>query len=137
MRKNSKILRSIAIGCALLGAATFASAQDVDNKLATYKTASGEAIALMTRVTDANSAKMNQAALDAAMNKQRAAEAALNAETKKLNLKDKAGTDKMQAVMTELTTQNQLITAHQLRILSSKETGEVVGKSFMAPTQQR
>jgi hypothetical protein len=137
MPKNSIVLRSFAIGCALLGAATVASAQDVDGKLAAYKAASGEAIAVLTRVTDANSAKANQATLDAAMNKQRAAEAALTAETKKLNLKDKTGVDKMQAVMTELTAQNQLITAHQLRILSSKETGEVVGKSFMAPTQQR
>ncbi|QJR16266.1 hypothetical protein DSM104440_03095 [Usitatibacter palustris] len=137
MHKNPKMFRTVALGCMLLGAATFASAQDVDGKLAAYKAASGEAVAVMTKVTDANSAKANQAALDAAMNKQRAAEAALTAETKKLNLKDKAGTDKMQAVMTELTTQNQVITAHQLRILSSKETGEVVGKSFMAPTQQR
>ncbi len=133
MSKTSMKFRALALGIALLGAAASASAQDVDGKLAAYKTASVEAIAVMTKVVDAASAKANQAALEAAMNKQRAAEAALTADAKKLNVADKAGSDKMQAVMTEITAQNQLITAHQLRILSSKEAGEVAGKSFMAP----
>lgn len=134
MRTNSMKFRSLAIGCALLGAATAAQAQaqDVDGKLAAYKAASTEATALMTRVTDAASAKANEAALEAAMAKQRAAEAALNAETKKLKLTDKKDADKLEAVVAEQRKTNEALSAQQMRILTNKDAGEVVGKSFMA-----
>ena len=131
MRKGSKTLKWIAIGSLLAGASNLALAQDVDAKLNAYKAASAEAVAAMARITDAASAKANQGALDAALAKQKAAQDALNAETKKLKVTDKKDADKMTAAMAEQQKANESITAQQMRILMNKDAGEVVGKSFM------
>jgi hypothetical protein len=125
---------SIVAGCALLGVATWTLAQDVDGRIVAYRAASAEATGLMVRITDGASAKANQAALDAALAKQRAAEAALNAESRKLKLTEKKDGEKMEAVMAEQSKANEAISAQQLRLLANKDTGEVVGRSFRTPT---
>src|SRR4051812_25635722 len=101
MRKLTRTLESIAIGCMLLGASSLAMSQDVDGKLTAYKTSAAEATAAMARITDGPSAKANQGALDAALAKHKAAEDSLNAETKKLKVTDKKDADKMMAAMAE------------------------------------
>ena len=134
MSKNPMKVRSIALACALVGAATWANAQDVDSRLVTYKAATAEVNAIMAKITDAASANANKAALEAALAKQRAAEAALNAESQKLKLSDKKDGEKMEAVMTEQAKANEAMSAQQMRLLQKKDTGEVVGKSFGGPT---
>lgn len=132
--KTSKKLSSIVVCWAFLGASPCVLAQDVDGKIATYRAASAELISLMARITDGATAKASQAALDAALARQRAAEAALNAETRKLKLTEKKDGEKMEAAMAEMGKANEAISAQQLRILANKETGEVAGKSFRSPT---
>ena len=117
------------LGCLLAGAAF---AADVDAKLHAYKSACAEANSVMGQIKDGASAKALQAKLDAALKKHREAEAALNEELKKLNLKDQKDGKTMESAMGEIARSNEAMSKEQVRILSNKDAGEVVHKSFDA-----
>jgi hypothetical protein len=128
---RSKLLRGTAIvlGCLLAGAAF---AADVDARLNAYQSASTEANSVMGQIKDGATAKALQAKLDAALKKRREAEAALNVELKKLNLKDQKDGKTMEFAMGEIAKSNEAMSKEQLRILSDKDAGEVMHKSFDA-----
>ncbi len=128
---RSKVSRGTAIvlACLLAGAAF---AADVDAKLHAYKSASTEANSVMAQIKDGPTAKALQAKLDAALKKQREAEAALNDELKKLNLKDPKDGKTMESAMGEIGKSNEAMSREQLRIYSNKDAAEVVHKSIDA-----
>jgi hypothetical protein len=70
------------------------------------------------------------AKLDAALKKQKDAEAALNGELKKLDLKDPKDGKAMESAMGEIAKANEAMSREQVRIYSNKDAAEVVHKSF-------
>jgi len=125
---------AIVLACVLAGAAF---AADVDAKLSSFKLATAEANAAMAQIKDGPSALAMQARLDAALKKQRDAEAALNGELKKLDLKDPKDGKAMESAMGEIAKANEAMSKEQVRILSNKDAGEVVHKSFDAATAKK
>ena len=117
--------------------ACVALAADVDARLSAYKASAAEVNSVMGQIRDGNSAKAMQAKLDAALKKHRDNEAALNTELKKLNLKDPKEGQAMESAMGEIAKANEAMSKEQVRILSNKDAGEVVHKSFDAtPAKQ-
>ena len=129
MRSNHSRGTAIVLACLFAGAAF---AADVDAKLHAYKSASTEANSVMGQIKDGATARALQAKLDAALKKHREAEAALNDELKKLNLKDPKDGKTMESAMGEIAKANEAMSKEQLRIYSNKDAAEVVHKSIDA-----
>ena len=125
----------VVAACASLAAmaATFAFAADVQGKLKAYQDSTETATRILSGMNDAQAAKAQAAALDAALKKHRADEAALNAELKKLDLGKQADGQQMEQASAAVAKVNEGLAAQQVRVLSKPELGDVVGKSFSAP----
>ncbi|HET9471950.1 MAG TPA: hypothetical protein VFO24_12665, partial [Usitatibacter sp.] len=126
----------VAAACASLAAmaATLAFGADVQGKLKAYQDSTETATRILAGMNDAQGAKAQAAALDAALKKHRADEAALNAELKKLDLGKQADGQQMEQATAAMAKVNEGLAAQQVRVLSKPELGDVVGKSFGAGT---
>jgi multidrug efflux pump subunit AcrA (membrane-fusion protein) len=127
----------VAAACASLAAmaATLAFAADaqVQQKLKAYQDSTETATRILAGMNDAQGAKAQAPALDAALKQHRADEAALNAELKKLDLGKQADGQQMEQATAAMAKVNEGLAAQQVRVLSRPELGDVVGKSFSAP----
>ena len=124
----------VAAACASLAAmaATVALAADVQMKLKAYQDSTETATRILAGMNDAQGAKAQAPALDAALKKHRADEAALNAELKKLDLGKQADGQQMEQATAAMAKVNEGLAAQQVRVLSKPELGDIVGKSFTA-----
>ena len=125
----------VTAACASLAAmaATLAFAADVQGKLKAYQESTETATRILSGMNDVQTAKSQAVALDAALKKHRADEAALNAELKKLDLGKQADGQQMEQASAAVAKVNEGLAAQQVRVLSKPELGDVVGKSFSAP----
>jgi multidrug efflux pump subunit AcrA (membrane-fusion protein) len=132
--KTNKTMVTAACASLAAMAATLAFAADVPGKLKAYQESTETATRILSGMNDAQAAKAQAMALDAALKKHRADEAALNAELKKLDLGKQADGQQMEQATAAMAKVNEGLAAQQVRVLSKPEVGDVVGKSFSAPT---
>ncbi|HEX3096171.1 MAG TPA: hypothetical protein VHQ02_00555 [Usitatibacter sp.] len=124
--------KTMAAACASLAAmaATLAFAADVQVKLKAYQDSTETATRILAGMNDVQGAKSQAPALDAALKKHRADEAALNTELKKLDLGKQADGQQMEQATAAMAKVNEALAAQQVRVLSKPELGDIVGKSF-------
>jgi len=127
-----KTKKMVVAACASLAAmaATLAFAADVQGKLKAYQDSTETATRILAGINDAQGAKAQAEALDAALTKHRADETALNAELKKLDLGKQADGQQMEQATAAMAKVNEGLAAQQVRVLSKPELGDIVGKSF-------
>jgi len=127
-----KTKKMVVAACASLAAmaATLAFAADVQGKLKAYQDSTETATRILAGINDAQGAKAQAEALDAALKKHRADETALNAELKKLDLGKQADGQQMEQATAAMAKVNEGLAAQQVRVLSKPELGDIVGKSF-------
>jgi len=131
-----KTKKMVAAACAALAAmaAGVTLAADVQGKLKAYQESTETATRILAGMNDAQGAKAQAQALDAAMKKHRADEAALNSELKKLDLGKPADGQQMEQAAAAMAKVNEGLAAQQVRVLSKPELGDIVGKSFATGT---
>jgi len=95
--------------------------------------AAADAVNVIASVRDAASAKAAKPQLDAAMAKFRAADTAFNVTLAKANPKSQQESDDMDKAVASYQKANQALADTQLKVLNSKDVGEVLGRSFNAP----
>lgn len=129
-----KTKKMVAAACAALAAmaAGVTLAADVQGKLKAYQESTETATRILAGMNDVQGAKAQAQALDAALKKHRADEAALNSELKKLDLGKPADGRQMEQASAAMAKVNEGLAAEQVRVLSKPELGDIVGKSFGA-----
>lgn len=129
-----KTKKMVAAACAALAAmaAGVTLAADVQGKLKAYQESTETATRILAGMNDVQGAKAQAQALDAALKKHRADEAALNSELKKLDLGKPADGRQMEEASAAMAKVNEGLAAEQVRVLSKPELGDIVGKSFGA-----
>jgi len=127
-----KTKKMVVAACAALAAmaASVTLAADVQGKLKAYQDSTETATRILAGINDAQGAKAQAEALDAALKKHRADETALNAELKKLDLGKQADGQQMEQATAAMAKVNEGLAAQQVRVLSKPELGDIVGKSF-------
>jgi len=130
--KTKKTMVAAALASLAAMAATLAFGADVQMKLKAYQDSTETATRILAGMNDAQGARAQAPALDAALKKHRADEAALNAELKKLDLGKQADGQQMEQATAAMAKVNEGLAAQQVRVLSRPELGDIVGKSFTA-----